>query len=258
MTTKKKKSWVAEIQEPLSVFEWVQMASDRKKMEDKEARFAAMSPAERHEHRGGAMAAGMLFRCLGERSEDFHGDGLLDRLHSEMMRVCNRTESWELPRPFRFQGDELQRFELNDKKRCKYMIRRVPDVVFEPSRCTVGFEAAFRRPMLEFSPAKGTSYFRLVLVVGLVSDLIFSPVVGEYVYSQPEWQGRHWVAESEALPLDAAATVALEVVLPFEGGLPAGLRPVAFLGVEFLRKGYGGGEPYRIGNFGMMGVGVRG
>lgn len=208
----------------------------KQKAEAHAAWWAQLSEQGRAEYRGSVQAGSQLYRCLGPRMAEF-GDGeVTQRLQAWSLDMIQHGPPSRIPRPFspRERMGSVKRVALHGSKRVRRYLQFLQPLQFDATSCTVRLDQHLPEVEHVLLNPRDSSFFQVMLGVGLVCDMRFSPSLGEYVEDHPEWGGQHWEAASAALPCHGPCTLALRVEVPLGKEWPAGLYVVGTVAIWFL------------------------
>ena len=221
--------------EPIDLFQHLSMKAAERRAEAHQAWLQAMSPTQRAEYRGAIMAAGQIYRCLGDRAEHFGDQKLMQRIQEKLHDAIRNGAPQPSPRPFVTAWQSLHSLKVHETKRMSQICRLRPQP--QPQRTANELQLTLEIQSHVFHESPNLSHFQFVLGAGLLSDMHYNDAIADYQYQHPTLQGQFQGTESPVLPINTPTTINLRLQLPLpDGGLPPGLHLLCSLGLWFWRN----------------------
>ncbi len=220
---------------PIDPFVLIQRMADERRAKAHEDWLTAMTPVERAEYRGAAMAAGQVYRCLGHYAEHFGDDDLLTRLQKRLHDAHTNRPDEPAPRPFGGEWHALDSVNIHHRKQFHHICYRQPKPILSGNVLQLTIDITNPRNDFALYRDLYNFHFQFVLGVGLLSDMHFSADQDEYLYQHPTLQGQFFSCESKVLPVSEPTSIDLQLQLPLPDGIPPGLRLLTTVGLWFWR-----------------------
>lgn len=190
------------------------------------------------EFKGSTMAASALRKALGPRVRLFGDSQLQSRLVGLTYGILQNGPGTGGQRTFEAQTNmaEFVGLELHNTETLRGRFQATYTVSANSGRNTATLDVPSFDPDYLLSAPSGTTDFRLILVVGVMSDYTYTGNRNKYSASNPGLAGASTLVESALMPINTPTpAVQLVAALPGTPTLPAGAVLLVSLGIEFYR-----------------------